>query len=160
MKKDFRCILIVIAVLLSLLTTNAFACSCIEIRNLTQVFNETDAIFLGSVIQSEVLGNPEEFDTNGLKTLVYRGGRKATFRVVKSWKGPQEEIIAVVTGEGGGDCGFDFIVGHSYLVYAHNINGELSTGICSRTRDVSYNRWIDASDDWKFLNQINNMKGK
>jgi hypothetical protein len=40
-----------------------------------------------------------------------------------------------MTGWGGGDCGFDFVTGKEYLVYADQDNqGNLETGICSSTK--------------------------
>ena len=51
----------------------------------------------------------------------------------KAWK-------FVDTGSGGGDCGFNFAVGSTYLVFAHRqpTKGRLSTGICSRTSLASW----------------------
>jgi len=40
--------------------------------------------------------------------------------------------VEVLTGSGGGDCGFPFHCGHSYLVYAYQSQeSQLATGICS-----------------------------
>jgi hypothetical protein len=41
--------------------------------------------------------------------------------------------MVVYTGRGGGDCGYPFVVGASYLVYASSYNNQLATGICSGT---------------------------
>ena len=54
--------------------------------------------------------------------------------------------IEVLTGQGGGDCGYPFQAGTEYVLYAYNnAEGSLETGICSRTQplagateDVSY----------------------
>jgi len=47
----------------------------------------------------------------------------------------QQDTEAVVnTGHGGGDCGYPFVVGTTYLVYAGSANGRLGTNICSQTR--------------------------
>jgi hypothetical protein len=46
--------------------------------------------------------------------------------------------VVVFTGSGGGDCGFPFRRGESYLVYASaNTDGWLGTGICGRTAELS-----------------------
>src|SRR4030095_9788685 len=46
--------------------------------------------------------------------------------------------IEIETGAGGGDCGYPFQVGTSYLVYAGHGEGQLlSTSICSTTRQAS-----------------------
>src|SRR5713101_1070561 len=59
---------------------------------------------------------------------------------------PGQTEIEIVTGLGGGDCGYAFQTGEDYVVYAYkNADGRLQTGICSRTRplrqaaeDISY----------------------
>jgi hypothetical protein len=59
------------------------------------------------------------------------------FSIEESFYGGTEahgETI-VYTGSGGGDCGYPFVVGTSYLVYAGvGSDGRLSTGICSGTQ--------------------------
>jgi hypothetical protein len=46
--------------------------------------------------------------------------------------------IEISTGFGGGDCGYPFQVGMDYVVYAYkNAEGNLETGICSRTRPLT-----------------------
>ena len=58
-------------------------------------------------------------------------------RVLASWKGARTDTLSLTTGAGGGDCGYEFIVGGVYLIYAHrDKNGGLHTSICSRTRPV------------------------
>jgi hypothetical protein len=58
--------------------------------------------------------------------------------------------LQVVTGAGGGDCGFGFEVGERYLVYAsRRESGELTTGICSRT-----NLLAKAAGDVAFLRSM------
>lgn len=53
------------------------------------------------------------------------------------WKGVPGGTVALMTGAGGGDCGYDFREGERYIVYAHaSPYGEptLGTSICTRTR--------------------------
>ncbi|SFB03914.1 MULTISPECIES: hypothetical protein [unclassified Bacillus (in: firmicutes)] len=59
-----------------------------------------------------------------------------------TWKGVSESQVIVVTGQGGGDCGIDFVEGEEYLVYANQSSiyedsDYLSAGICSRTNELS-----------------------
>ena len=62
-----------------------------------------------------------------------------TFQVTRTWKGPVKSEISIYTGEGGGDCGYPFVVGREYLVYAFKAfgTGPPATGICSRTTGLS-----------------------
>jgi hypothetical protein len=59
--------------------------------------------------------------------------------VSESFRGPAivGQEISVYTGAGGGDCGYPFEVGASYLVYAHLVGDRLVTSICSHTNPVS-----------------------
>lgn len=60
-----------------------------------------------------------------------------------NWKGIKDKMVTVETGLGGGDCGYGFQEGESYLIYAYRTNGEdgkpgpLRTNICTRTRPLS-----------------------
>ena len=68
-------------------------------------------------------------------------------RVKRSWKGSRADEVSIVTGRGGGDCGYPFEVGGSYLVYAYAPKGgSLGTNICRRTA-----RLADAGADLKVL---------
>jgi len=58
-------------------------------------------------------------------------------------------MIEVMTGTGGGDCGYDFKPNESYLVYADNYNGKIYTGICNRTRPLS-----EAAEDLEYINNL------
>src|SRR2546425_5208469 len=43
--------------------------------------------------------------------------RRATFTVQQAWKGPVAKSITVLTGAGGGDCGFEFVAGVREFVF-------------------------------------------
>jgi hypothetical protein len=61
-----------------------------------------------------------------------------SFRVLASWKGARSDTISLSTGAGGGDCGYEFILGGVYLVYGNRDRmGGLHTGLCNRTREIS-----------------------
>lgn len=83
-----------------------------------------DAVFVGDATAIEQLTEPEMW-----------GSRRITFVVREAFKGVEGRLVDVLTGSGGGDCGFSFGVGSTYLVYAHRhpTTGRLNTGICSST---------------------------
>jgi len=70
------------------------------------------------------------------------------FRVNKAYSGNPGSEVAVQTGLGGGDCGYHFDPGHTYLVYGHKSNGSLHTGICSGTQPIEQAgaalAWLDS----------------
>jgi hypothetical protein len=55
--------------------------------------------------------------------------KRAAYRAARA-----DTVIDVGTGAGGGDCGFAFRRGETYLVYASGPPEALLTGICQRTR--------------------------
>ncbi len=63
---------------------------------------------------------------------------------------PAQKEIEIVTGGGGGDCGYLFHPGVDYVIYAYkNSEGHLETGICSRTRPLT-----QAAEDIAYLRAI------
>ena len=62
---------------------------------------------------------------------------RATLAVADSWKGVTTSPVVVVTGFGGGDCGFGFAQGQQYLVYAYHNGPALGTNMCWRSGEIS-----------------------
>lgn len=63
--------------------------------------------------------------------------RTVFFAVTRVYRGSESETLKVKTGWGGGDCGFDFVTGKEYLVYADQLDdGTLEAGICSHTKSL------------------------
>ena len=145
----------VIVVLWFLGIPGAQACSCLQSPAPDEELKRSDAVFQGTVVGFETQGEPEavKLDESQLGKF-YRSGRRATFRVWTVWKGPRQQELVVLTGEGGGDCGFDFIIGHEYLVYADKgPSGTYHVGICGRTRDVWASARRDAKEDFQVLGE-------
>jgi hypothetical protein len=71
-------------------------------------------------------------------------GRRVRFKVKTTFRG--EESVEVWTDSG--DCGYDFQVGETYLVYADEDeeSGRINTSVCYRNRRLS-----DAGDDLAYL---------
>jgi hypothetical protein len=74
-----------------------------------------------------------------------------SFEASETFRGTPTHHVNVVTGMGGGDCGFPFKSGGEYLVYtyANGASAVPSTGICTRTAAVS-----DAGEDLAFLRSL------
>ena len=63
---------------------------------------------------------------------------------------PGQREIEVVTGLGEADCGYPFQSGMDYVVYASkNAEGQLATGICSRTRPLA-----QAAEDLRYFHAM------
>jgi len=131
------------AVVLSLASTDVRACQCAGSPKPCEAFWETDAVFTGTVKSLSVISveRGDRTFTYGTQQLVVRLQIADIFR--GELVGSEVEVI---TGMGGGDCGYDFKRGKQYLVYASKFENHLHTGICTRTRLLS-----EASDDLKFF---------
>ena len=92
------------------------------------------SIFEGRVEKQErkygSIGGPE----NALSMTPSGGFRRVTFIVSRTYKGTTQQQAIVLTGLGGGDCGYDFEYGKEYLVYASATgSSDLVTSICTGT---------------------------
>jgi hypothetical protein len=103
-------------------------------------FWRADAVFAGTAVVSG-------------KIIVGEGEFKQEMRLVRLTvdqpiRGMQSAEVEVITGWGGGDCGYAFKLGQRYLVYAYRDEDDkrLSTSICTRTRKLS-----DADADFAFI---------
>lgn len=130
------------------------ACSCIQSGPPCQALWNTDVVFSGKVVESEVVDRKKSANENELpvefKKLTVR------FAVGESFRGGNgEKFIEVETGMGGGDCGFGFISTLDYLVYAYRNKetGKLTTGICTRTQLLS-----EAKEDLEYFRSLKNAK--
>lgn len=97
-----------------------YACSCIQPGPPAEAAAQSQAVFAGTV--SDI--TPASATTGAL--LV-------TFDVQQSWKGPEGPQLTVVTADNSASCGFEFTRGEEYLVYSVAQEGQLTTGLCSRT---------------------------
>jgi hypothetical protein len=105
-------------------------CSCAGPRDVPSALASAQAVFTGRVVS--VRDTTVQTDHGPWRR------RRVMLRVDRAWKGVEAETVTVLTGWGGGDCGFPFERGESYLVYAHGRPGEvLGTGICGRTAELS-----------------------
>jgi len=107
----------------------ASACSCAELPSVEEELDRSQAVFSGKVI-----------DVREKKSLKGYITKSVLFEVTNTWKGVTQSQIIITTGQGGGDCGFDFKEGQEYLVYANEstMYGEKSlvTIVCDRTNEL------------------------
>jgi len=117
------------------------ACDCVYPGRPCNAFAQSAYVFSGKV--TKVSKTSVQSKNGEYQEPLY------TFAVEGSYRGlngkPQAEVVS---GSGGGDCGYTFKEGERYLVYAglDQPSGKLYTSICSRTRLLS-----DAVDDLKYF---------
>jgi hypothetical protein len=113
-----------------------------------QAYWQSDVIFAGTVKGITSKSVKETFgDDQGFWVTI----RVVSFAVENTYKGTHNSYIEVLTGAGGGDCGYGFTPGGRYMVYAYRSEkgGLLYTGICSRTRPLD-----EASEDIEYFKNI------
>jgi hypothetical protein len=126
-----------------LIARDALGCSCGTSGPPCQAAWTADAVFSGTVLSME------EIDQDALGAT-YRA-RLVRFSVQRGFINAPSGTAEIVTGLGGGDCGYAFKTGVQYLVYAwkNPSSGRLGTGICSRTKALA-----DAAEDLRYLTSI------
>jgi hypothetical protein len=129
---------------LAALPREAAACSCMPSGPPCQAYFQSDAVFVGTVRSIELRKTK-------LEAVDFPVDRRVVHLTVeRTARGVQGADVDVVTGTGGGDCGYDFKVGERYVVYAHRgQDGSLGTGICSRTRPLG-----EAAEDLAYVSAI------
>jgi len=111
------------------------ACVCSDTGTKEQTIQKTDAILKGKIISKEIFSKDDHKRT-GLRVPYV----KYTVVILETIKGKLKTkslIIATAPG-GGGDCGYMFEIGKTYLIYALKHRGNkndkfLYTSICTRT---------------------------
>jgi 5-hydroxyisourate hydrolase-like protein (transthyretin family) len=126
----------------------AVACSCAFGGGAPcQEYWKAEVIFAGTVVGSASVE---------LKEGAYKSQQRLVkFSIGESFRGIQAAQAEVITGWGGGDCGYGFQNGETYLVYARRGEKDtrLYTSICTRTRllteaaeDLDYFRSLPGAD--------------
>lgn len=130
--------------LLCCFSPESHACSCaFGGAAPCQEYWQTEAIFSGTIIGSSSI--EVNYDSDKTTQRLLRVAIKQAFRGVDGGQ------IEVVTGWGGGDCGFEFKLGETYLIYGSRSKADarLHTSICTRTRALA-----DAADDLAFIGSL------
>ncbi|MFN8512248.1 MAG: hypothetical protein U0841_06585 [Chloroflexia bacterium] len=104
-----------------------------------QSLNTSDVVFRGTV--TEVKSTPFWSQVFGRQSGELPASTQAMVLVSTVWKGPITGEYRVLTGSGGGDCGYEFKVGQEYLIYADHRSGweanKVFTSICASTMPIS-----------------------
>jgi hypothetical protein len=119
-------------------TVEVFGCTCIAPEPVADEYKRNTAIFSGQVISSIKSG---------------KSARKVKIRVKDRWKGKSSKIITISTSAVGAMCGYNFVKGKSYLIYADSDESNaLWVSICSRTKLLS-----ESKED---IEALNNLRAK
>jgi len=122
----------------------AEACSCVTSGAACEAYWQSGAVFVGRV--TSVASAPAQKGR-----AQFLRSRRVTLEVIEAFSGVAGRTIEVSTGSGGGDCGFPFKEGMTYVVYGSpgESDGSLLVSACSRTRALS-----DASSDLTYARAV------
>jgi hypothetical protein len=139
--------LIAIFALLLGLADEVNACSCVPDRPVCESFGSASAVFVGKVVGAAEQKTEKNEDGT---TTTYDVGA-IYFAVEEAFSGVKgRKKVTIHSGTGGADCGYWFLRGERYLVYAYgDLKEGLGTNICTRTRPLR-----DATEDLNFLRQL------
>lgn len=132
MKKvmPFFILMVMVVFVASSFPSVASACSCAELPTAAEELERSEAVFSGKVLDIK--------DKRSAQGYI---SKSVLFEVTNTWKGVSRSQIIITTGQGGGDCGFNFTEGQEYLVYAYESDmygsKSLVTGICDRTNYIT-----------------------
>ncbi len=115
-------------------TSEARACSCMRLTP-SEGLSSSYAVFTGEVTKIEP------------NTATKFGGVEITLQVKKVWKGDIGEQVQVRTAGSSAACGYSFVKGETYLLYADRDEADpMRVSLCSRTALVA-----SAQEDLDFL---------
>ncbi|HMH43043.1 MAG TPA: carboxypeptidase regulatory-like domain-containing protein, partial [Pyrinomonadaceae bacterium] len=131
LRNAFKRILFVILAVLAFEGASVFACECAGERPACQEYGEASAVFIGTVINSRIVTVKESPYLERMRAV--------RISLDESFRGVEGAEVEVLTGFGGGDCGFGFRETQQYLVYAYlsEQDQKLHTSICTRTKLIS-----------------------
>lgn len=140
-------ILIVALFIVGLCGVDARACSCAGEGTPCQEYWEATAVFIGTVIEGNLVTVKEgDFEHQT---------RAVRLSIDEAFRGVEGAEVEVLTGLGGGDCGFGFRRAQQFLVYAYRSQSDqkLHTNICTRTRAIS-----EADPDLVYIRGLSKAK--
>lgn len=122
------CITLIFMALLTVRPSVTYACSCVVPDEPLVALEKSTAVFAGKVVKMK---EPKGIIISSADSVT------VTFEVDSSWKGVLGDKVSLTTELSSASCGFEFMDGESYLVYAYargkGDSDELTTGLCSRT---------------------------
>jgi hypothetical protein len=155
-----KIIFLLLSILFVLTVQQASACSCSRSDSPCSEAGESKAVFVGKVVgskeQKTVPDRDEKtYEPTGTTTTFDVG--EIYFEIQEAFTGVKKGTrVTIHSGMGGGDCGYWFKRGETYLIYAYgNTEKELGTSICSRTRPIA-----DADEDLPVLRDLARAKAR
>jgi hypothetical protein len=146
--RRFLISLSIVTTLLALSISDVKACTCGFVGPPCEEYWQSQAVFAGKVIKKSTFYVEEgEGDSRYKYQQVL-----VRFSIEQVFKGVAGDEVEIVTGLSGGDCGYHFKDGESYVVYAIRSGRDKSrlySGICNRIKLVA-----EADEDFAYFRAI------
>ena len=113
---------------------HVYACKCAEPGPPMEELGKFDAVYVGKVFLVQHSYDPEA------KSVTPEDRSTIGFEVSAVWKGSVHETTYITTPPTGGSCGYTFVEGEEYIVYASASpygDDSYTASICSRTALLS-----------------------
>lgn len=128
------CMTLIFMAVLIVRPSVTYACSCVMPEEPLKALESSTAVFVGKVV-----------DVKEPKGLILSSADpvKVTFDVATIWKGVEGNKVTLTTALDSASCGFEFVEGESYIVYARSSDdgdggsGKLVASLCSRTTQLA-----------------------
>jgi hypothetical protein len=113
---------LIILFALTIFSTNSYSCTCFPI-SVKESIKKSNAIFIGKVLKVDTIKViPQNFISAKISTSdsgFYTVGHLVLLKVKKIFKGKSfSDTVYIMTGQGGGDCGYNFEINKNYIIYA------------------------------------------
>jgi hypothetical protein len=113
---------LVILFALTIFSMNSYSCTCLPI-SVKESIKKSDAIFIGKVLKVDTIKViPQNFISAKISTSdsgFYTVVHLVSLKVKKIFKGKSiSDNIYIITGQGGGDCGYNFELNKYYIIYS------------------------------------------
>jgi hypothetical protein len=137
---------LLVFLLVILACSSAFPCTCggpYHAKSMREVAEwyatrpDVALVFEGKVDKQEVRSGPIGGPSAAMSMTLSGKHRVVEFDVTRVFRGTHQAHLSIVTGLGTGDCGYVFLPGESYLVYASSWPGGMwFTSICNGTNSI------------------------
>ncbi len=125
-----KLLMLIVFLFFGITIQNAFGCSCIKKDSLEEAYSKADIIVQGLVVRAELVHLSNKVAINQLlesgtpldsidSHLTDFPMVKVLVEIEKIYKGSSNhDTLTIYTGNSGGNCGFEFITGHNYIIFA------------------------------------------
>lgn len=144
--------LLLLLVVVLLAGPAGWACKCRKLTPIEQRYKTYDAVISATMLKKEIVVGTKT-DSLLLRTYRQEGWgvivipdfpddawpfAKCTLKLKRSFKGATGDTTVIVsTGLGGGDCGVEFEISKTYLIYADGEHNGFFTDRCSGTHEYN-----------------------